>query len=354
MITLLKKLGMVIGIIIAPALALAQKPQPVKLVASPGRHQVDVLIGGKLFTRFLYPDTLEKPVLFPLYAANGTIVTRGFPLDPRPGEPTDHPHHMGIWFNFENLNGLDFWNNSYAIPKEKKHLYGWIRTDKILKMADGALGVLIYHANWTNQQNKTIVEETTRFEFSGDENQRVIDRVTTLTADTDATFNDAKDGLLGLRLAHELQMPATEDQKFTDNKGNVTIVKAGTDNVANGNYITSAGKTGNDAWSSRGVWCKVYGKMGSDSISIAIIDHHGNPNYPTFWHARGYGLFAANPLGEKIFTNGKSAKNLSLKKGESITFRYRIVITSGQATISNARLNKMAVEFGKHWLETTN
>jgi hypothetical protein len=70
--------------------------------------------------------------------------------------------------------------------------------------------------------------------------------------------------------------------------------------VANGNYLTSAGKTGNDAWSSRGVWCKVYGKMGADSVSIAIIDHPQNPNYPTFWHARGYGLFAANPLAKRF------------------------------------------------------
>jgi len=349
MLTFIKKSRIVIAIALLPAMLFAQKPLPVKLIASP--HQVEVLIGDKLFTRFLYPDTLEKPVLFPLYAADGTIVTRGFPIDPRPGEPTDHPHHMGLWFNFENLNGLDFWNNSYAIPKEKKHLYGWIRTDKIIKATSGGVGILIYHANWTNQQNHVILEETTRFEFSGDENHRIIDRVTTLKADTAAIFNDAKDGMLGLRLAHELQMPATEDQKFTDNKGNVTIVKAGDDHVANGNYITSAGKTGNDAWSTRGVWCKVYGKMGADSVSIAILDHPKNPNYPTFWHARGYGLFAANPLGEKIFTNGKSAKNLNLKKGESVTFRYRIIIASGATTISNARLNKMAAEFGKHWLE---
>ncbi len=153
--------------------------------------------------------------------------------------------------------------------------------------------------------------------------------------------------MLGLRLAHELQMPATEDQKFTDDKGNVTIVKAGTDKLANGNYLTSNGKTGNDAWSTRGVWCKVYGKMGADSVSIAIIDHPQNPNYPTFWHARGYGLFAANPLGEKIFTNGKSAKNLRLNKGESVTFRYRIVIDNGEKTSDVATLNKMATEFGK-------
>jgi len=334
--------------IAAPVIAVAQKSQPVKLVASANEHKIDVLIGGRLFTQFLYPDTLEKPVLFPLIAANGTTVTRGFPLAPRDGEPNDHPHHIGLWFNFENLNGLDFWNNSYAIPKDKKSQYGWIRTDKIIKTSSGKTGELVYHANWTNQRGKVILEETTRFEFSGDDNHRTIDRITTLKADTDALFKDAKDGMLGLRLAHELQMPTTEDQKFTDNKGNVTVVKGGTDHIANGNYLTSAGKTGNDAWSTRGVWCKVYAKMGADSVSIAIIDHPKNPNYPTFWHARGYGLFAANPLGEKVFTNEKSEKNLRLKKGESVTFRYRIVIGNGKRTVSVNELNAEAKAFGEN------
>ncbi|HEY2582578.1 MAG TPA: PmoA family protein [Mucilaginibacter sp.] len=327
--------------------ALAQKKESVTIEKSKKENRVYIFIGGKPFTSFLYPDTLEKPVLYPLRTSNGTTVTRGFPLNPRPGEPTDHPHHLGLWFNFENVNGLDFWNNSYAIPANKKSLYGWIRTDKIIEAKGGKTGVLAYHANWTNQQKQVLMEETTRFEFSGNENQRIIDRFTTLMADTAIVFNDAKDGMLGLRLAHELQIPATEDQQFTDNKGNVTVVKAGTDRIANGNYLTSAGKTGNDAWSTRGVWCKVFGKMGADSVSIAIIDHPNNPNYPTFWHARGYGLFAANPLGEKVFTNGKSAKNLTLKKGESVTFKYRIVITNGSETISAAKLNEMAVEFGK-------
>jgi hypothetical protein len=347
MINRFKKLGLVVGLTALTSAVSAQKSEPVKIVSSAKEHKVDVLVGGKLFTSFLYPDSLEKPVLYPLYAANGTVVTRGFPLEPKPGDPTDHPHHIGLWFNFENLNGLDFWNNSYAIPKDKKSLYGWIRTDHILKAAGGTIGVLAYHANWTNQQKEVLLEETTSFEFSGKGNQRIIDRVTTLKADVDAVFNDAKDGMLGLRLAHELQMPTTEDQKFTDDKGNVTIVKGGTDKLANGNYLTSAGKTGNDAWSTRGVWCKVFGKMGADSVSIAIIDHPGNPNYPTFWHARGYGLFAANPLGEKIFTNGRSAKNLSLKKGESVTFRYRIIINNGEQTISAIQLNEIAKDFAK-------
>jgi hypothetical protein len=328
-------------------IAVAQKPQQVLIIKSKKDKSIDVLIGGKLFTSFLYPDTLEKPVLYPLHAANGTIVTRSFPLDAKVGDPTDHPHHIGLWFNFENLNGLDFWNNSYAIPAAKKSQYGWVRTDKVLEAKSGNVGVLAYHANWTNQAKQVILEETTHFEFSGNANQRIIDRTTTLKADMDAVFNDAKDGLLGLRLAHELQIPTKTDQKFTDDKGNVTVVKGGTDNIPNGNYLTSAGKTGDDAWSTRGVWCKVFGKMGTDSVSISIIDHPQNPNYPTFWHARGYGLFAANPLGEKIFTNGKSAKNLTLKKGESVTFKYRIVIDNGGTTISPAQLNEMAEIFGK-------
>ncbi|BAU52687.1 DUF6807 domain-containing protein [Mucilaginibacter gotjawali] len=340
-----RSLGFAIAMAFATSLCFAQKSENVQVVKSATENRDDILIGGQPFTSFLYPDSLEKPVLYPIRAANRTVVTRGFPLAPNAGEPTDHPHHVGLWFNFENVNGLDFWNNSYAIPANKKSLYGWIRTDRITETKSGSTGILAYHANWVNQKKQVLLEEATRFEFSASASQRIIDRFTTLKADTDVTFNDAKDGMLGLRLAHELQIPANEDQQLTDNKGNVTTVKGGTDHIANGNYLTSAGKTGNDTWSTRGVWCKVFGKMGADSVSIAIIDHPKNPNYPTFWHARGYGLFAANPLGEKVFTNGKSSLNLKLKKGESVTFRYRIVINSGDKTISIAVLNKLASEF---------
>ena len=326
---------------------IGQNTEMVKVIKVKKENKINILIGDKLFTSFLYPDTLEKPVLYPVFAADGIDVTRGFPLHPKQGDPTDHPHHIGIWFNYENVNGLDFWNNSYAIPKAKKSLYGWIKTDRIIETKSGAKGFLSYHANWTNQANDVLLEETTRFEFSQIGHKRVIDRLTILKANTEVNFKDAKDGLLGLRLAHELQIPTTQDQKFTDDKGNVTIVKGGTDNMANGNYTTSEGKQGNDAWSTRGMWCKVFGKMGNDSISIAIIDHPKNPNYPTFWHARGYGLFAANPLGENVFTNGKSSKNLALKKGESVTFRYRIVVDEGKRSLTAQQINKFVIDFQK-------
>jgi hypothetical protein len=343
----MKKAILFIGNLVMFFIAAAQKAELVKFIKQENHQTINVFVGSKLFTAFLYPDTIAKPVLYPIYTSNGTIVTRGFPVAPRPGEPTDHPHHLGLWLNFENVNGLDFWNNSYAIAAEKKHLYGSIKTDRILEVKDGPKGILSYHANWTNHKNDVLLEETSRFEFSGTAHQRIIDRVTMLKATTDVRFTDAKDGMLGIRVAHELEIPVTKDQKFTDDKGNTTIVKVNADNIASGNYLTSEGKQGDSAWSTRAAWCKVYGKMGNDSVSITIIDHPANPNYPTFWHARGYGLFAANPLGEKIFTGGRSEKNLHLKTGESVRFYFRVVINDDQKTPSTIQLNKMADDFAK-------
>jgi hypothetical protein len=335
------------GILSMSFICFAQKALPVKLIREKDVNRINVYVGNRLFTSFFYPDTLEKPVLYPIIAANGTRVTRGFPLDPIPGEPTDHPHHIGAWLNFENVNGLDFWNNSFAIPADKKKNYGWIKTDKIIETSNGSKGLLTYHANWTNQSNEVLLEETTRFSFSGIGNLRIIDRTTTLTARTEVNFTDAKDGLLGIRLAQPLQIPTMEDKKFTDDKGIVTVVKGRTDSIANGNYITSEGKTGDAAWSTRARWCKAYAKMGTDSVSVTIIDHPANTNYPTFWHARGYGLFAANPLGEKIFTNGQSAKNLQLKKGASAVFRFRIIIDNGSNTLTAKAINILADAFSR-------
>ena len=89
----------------------------------------------------------------------------------------------------------------------------------------------------------------------------------------------------------------------------------------------------------------MYGKMGKDSISIVIIDHPKNTGYPTNWHARGYGLFAANPLGEKVFTNGQHELNLSLKPGESVTFKYRVVISSGVKVLDKVRISVLEKQF---------
>jgi hypothetical protein len=317
----------------------------VKLVRNQAHPSVEVYVGGKHFTDFFFPDTIAKPVLYPIYAPDGVTITRGFPVNPKPGDPTDHPHHLGLWLNYENVNGLDFWNNSFAIPAEKKDLYGTIRFDGITQLKDGPTGLLSYDASWVDNSNKIHVKESTTYAFSELGGSWVIDRNTTLSAVIPVLFKDAKDGFLGLRVAHELQIPTKESKKYTDSKGIVTEVLAVTDSIANGNYVNSNGLYGDAVWSAKAPWCMMYGKMGKDSISVLIIDHPKNLGYPTNWHARGYGLFAANPLGEKIFTNGKAERNFSLRPGESVTFRYRIVVSSGKNVLSNERVTKLQEDF---------
>jgi len=324
---------------------LSAQSLPIKVTADPARHIVTITADGAPFTSFLYPDTLEKPVLYPIYAPDGQLITRGFPLAPRAGEPVDHPHHIGLWFDYENVNGLDFWNNSYAIPAEKKQQYGWIHTNKIVKTTNGVKGSLQYTADWTDQQHHILLQETTTFVFSAEKGERIIDRTTTLNALTDVSFTDAKDGLLGLRVTKELQIPSNAPGQFVDDKGNVTKVAAGNTPDINGNYLTSEGKTGDSAWATRGTWCLLYGKKQQDTLSIAIIDHPANPGYPTYWHARGYGLFAANPLGQKIFSSGKQTLGFHLQNGQSATFRYRVVLGAGAQRLSTDRIRQLADAF---------
>lgn len=310
-------------------------------------NRVEVMIGGKHFTSFIFPSDLEKPVLYPIVAPNGQVVTRGFPLEKRNGERIDHPHHVGLWLNYESVNGLDFWNNSYNIPADKKSKYGWIRNISVERMENGKnKGILGYSAKWENQTGLVLLNEQTTFIFSGLSDLRTIDRITTLTAGKDSVFfKDVKDGMLGIRLTKELEFATDKVEEFTDSQGNITKVSA-SGNGANGNYLTSEGVTGINAWGTRGNWCMLYAEKAGQPLGVTIIDHPKNPGYPTYWHARDYGLFAANPLGQQVFSKGKETLNLNLKPGESVTFRYRIIINSGRI-MKAEELEEQAKDFSK-------
>jgi len=297
-------------------------------------RRVDISVDGQPFTSYIWPTTLKKPVLYPLRTATGTIVTRGFPLEQRPGERVDHPHHAGLWFNYENVNGIDFWNNSEAIKPETAHQMGTIVQRSIVSAKSGSeQGELEVETDWVTFDKKVLLQEHTHFVFRGGPRFRSVDRITTLRAlDERVDFKDEKDGLLGLRVVRALEIPSDKPEVYTDASGHTTTV-AKLDNAGvNGTYLTSEGKKGDAAWGTRGRWCSLSGLVGDEPVTITILDHPANPGFPTYWHARGYGLFAANPLGQKIFSEGKQALNFSLARNASVTFRYRILIRSAIAT----------------------
>ena len=256
-----------------------EEPSPkmdqVTFTTDENNQKVNVLNDGKT----------PKPVLYPVITKSGKKITRGFPIEPVEGERVDHPHHVGIWFNYGDVNGLDFWNNSYAIKEEDKHKYGTIN-------------------------HRQIVE-------------------------TDA-----------IRVTRGLELPSDRPDIFMDANGIPTEVKVLNNEGVNGNYLTSEGKTGEEAWGTRAKWTTLYGKIADEPVSVTIMDHPGNVGYPTYWHARGYGLFAANPLGQEVFSEGKEKLNFTLEKGESVTFRYTILVHNGEQLTQDS-LNGYFSDFSK-------
>lgn len=320
--------------------------EAVKFITKNEEKKIDVLIDGKFFTSYIYPDNIDKPVLYPLVSSSGITLTRGFPLQPRANERTDHPHHIGLWFNYGNVNGFDFWNNSYAIKPEDKPKYGMIKHRQVLRAEDGVnTGTLIVAADWMDHSGKILLKEVTKFVFSGNDSYRTIERTTTLTAQNEkVNFTDNKEGMLGVRVCRELEIPADRPEIFTDAQGNPTSVPTLNNEGVTGTYLSSAGKKGDSVWGTRGSWCLMYGKKNNRAVSIGIIDHPSNPGYPTYWHARGYGLFAANTLGQEALSNGKEKLNFSLEAGKSASFRYKIIFTDGIVPAAG-ELNKMAADF---------
>ena len=328
---------------------MAFSQEPVSFVKK--ADKVDVLVGGKYFTSYFFPgeSQLKKAVLFPILSAQGTTITRGYPMAPRPGERVDHPHHVGMWLNYEDVNGYDYWNNSNSIVESlKSHKMGTIRHESVGKMVAGPIGSLAVTASWIDEdgKGKKVLDETTSYIFSGSKDIRIIDRITTLKAVSDiVTFKDVKDGMFAIRVARQLEMPSNKPDVFTDAHGVETKVPQMDNTGVTGNYISSEGITGEAVWSTRGKWMNLEGQMDNHTINVAILDHPKNVSYPSYWHARGYGLFAVNPLGVKVFSNGKSELNYTLKKGETLTFRYRTIVAD--KNLSKTELDKMQEDFAK-------
>jgi hypothetical protein len=211
---------------------------------------------------------------------------------------------------------------------------------------DAKKGLLVVSADWIDNDGKgqKVLQEKTTYVFSGTADSRTVDRITTLTAVADQVlFKDVKDGMFAIRVARQLEIPSNKPDMFTDAHGVETKVPVMDNTGVNGDYLSSEGVKGEAVWSTRAKWMNLHGEMDNHAISVTIFDHPSNVSYPSYWHARGYGLFAVNPLGAKVFSNGKDERNLTLQKGESVTFRYRTLIAD--RLNSKEELDKIQAEF---------
>lgn len=316
--------------------ATSAQAQNVRFVFKNSEKRIDVVIGGNFFTSYRWDTKLKKPILFPIHSAKGTVVTRGFPLNPRAGESVDHPHQSGLWFDYGDVNGIDFWNNSiYRNADELRHMGTVLHRKVVAAKAGRTSGELRVLADWLMPDGKTILRETTRYVFYAGRDTRSIDRITTLTAlRKRVVFGDSKEGLFGIRVRRELEQPAKEPIILTDATGKPRNEKVMDNNNVTGEFRSSEGKTGDDVWGTHAKWSSLTGRVGIEDITIAIFDDPTNFGFPAYCMARGYGLFAVNPFGRKAYEN-KEPLNYTLEPKGSVTFRYRVLIASQKVETAN-------------------
>jgi hypothetical protein len=285
----------------------------------PETNRVRVEIDGKPFTDFvLESGNAMKPYLYPLRSATGKIVTRHFPMETVAGEPKDHPHQRGLWFGHERVNGLDFWNNEANYKSANR---GRIVVAKITETKSGAdAGVVRATLEWLDPKGAKLLEETREMIFRKNPTLRIIDFDIKLTATTKVTFGDAKDGVFGIRLATPLQEEGAAGH--------------GSDNAMapTGKITNAEGQEHEKAvWGKPSDWMDYSGEVEGEKVGITIFDHPANSRRAR-WHVRGYGLFAANPFGLKVFPGDKSQDgSLTLEPGGTLHFRYRVIIHPGDA-----------------------
>jgi hypothetical protein len=230
------------------------------------------------------------------------------------GERRDEKHQRGLWFSHGDVNGLDFWDNeaSYTTPNR-----GFILLDRVIGLAGGERNGSIEAAfKWVDLKKQPLLEDLRKMVFYSDPTLRIIDFDIMLRAIGKVTFGDTKEGTFGMRLAPGLEEPMRNSPPSPKRAGRM---------------VNSNGQEGErDCWGKRANWLDRFGEVEGEKLGVAIFDHPGNLRHPTYWHVRAYGLFAANIFGVRAFERNPALNgSWTLEPGQTLTFRYRVVVHPG-------------------------
>jgi hypothetical protein len=269
--------------VIATALSLTAQ---VKIV--PEKDHIGVEIDGKPYTTLFLSADGKKPYLYPLRTASGIQVTRHFPMEEAEGETHDHPHHRGMFFAHGDISGVNFWATEAETKAPNK---GKMVLKKVLEAKGGAKsGTIKAVFDGLDPEGKPMMTETRTITFYPGPELRIID--------------------------FEIRSHALRDLKFADTK--------------------EGAETEKNVWGKQSPWVDYFGPVDGKTVGVAITDNPSNPRHPTYWHARAYGLFAANPFGVGDFTADKTKDgSMAVPAGQSVTFRYRVVIHPGDVKAAN-------------------
>ncbi|MCB9871308.1 MAG: PmoA family protein [Planctomycetes bacterium] len=273
------------------------------------RYRIE--IDGALFAEYVFRGH-PSPIVYPVHGAHGIAVTRGHPMHTNSGEATDHPHHRSLWFAHGDINGHDFWHRGGRVEQRKAIV------------AQGSHGVVLTtHNDYLAGDSRTLLCDDTRvLAFHVGPRGRYLDYQVTLHASRgDLHFGDTKEGTMAIRVAPWLRLVGKS---------------------AKGAIRTSEGRKDREAWGRRARWVDYFGTTAGETVGVALFDHPQNHGFPCRWHAREYGLLAANPFGVRQFRDGRDgAGGVRLAKGKSLTLRYRFYFHKGDTTQA-----EVAAEYG--------
>lgn len=282
----------------------------VRIDVTPARIAVEV--DGKLFTALNADKDARKLYLHPLLTASGKRVTRAFPMEQVAGESTDHPHQRGVWIGAEHVTGGDFWENE---PSDKNPRAGTVTMTGVTDVRSGVgEAAFTLHASWIGTNGETVVDETRTMTFRAPASgERSIDIDLRLRAKTRVTFDDHHDALLGLRLATPFET------------------------AHGGRVVNAEGKTG---WQtlrgSRSAWVDSLATVDGEGVGVAVMDAPTNFRFPTPWHVREYALIFASPFASHDYNPAAPDGSLTLKPGEELKVRYRILIHPAGSDVARA------------------
>jgi len=317
--------------LLAPSFALHAAAAPaVKLTRADDRVRVE--IDGQLFTEYIFKGA-QKPYLYPVLAADGTPLTRNYPMKADvPGEVKDHPHHRSLWFTHGDVNGLDFWAETNGAKQ------GRIVSTGVEQSVQNGVGVIRARNEWVGPDGKVQLTDETTIRLRGAAEGRYLDYEVTLKAPADkpVVFGDTKEGSMAIRLPLWMTPP----HSYSDG------AKKRVKHEGLGTIINDAGVKNTPTWGKKSAWVDYYAPKDGKVYGVAMFDHPSNPRFPTWWHVRDYALFAANPFGKHDFENLKGepkAGDLTIPAGGKVTFRWRFLFHEGDE--KTAKIAERAKEF---------
>lgn len=266
--------------------------------------RVEIRFDGEPYTSFYIGDEWDKPFLHPLSTPSGVRVTRGFPVVSLPAESQDHPWHRGIIWGHGLINGYDFWREQGRDKTAQLRITGpganavgggWVEINGTFAMFP------------PNSESIGTCRQVYRLERTAEGVQ--IDAWITVLADQGQplTFGDTEDGGFGFRF-HDA---------FRQDRG--------------AQLLNSDGLIGTEnIWGKRAHWVQYSTQVEGKPASVTIFDHSSNLRHPTYWHARDYGLCAANPFGLHDFLGDPNEDGShTVEAGGELMLRYRVLIADG-------------------------